>query len=112
MAVLHFDVAWDDRATSLGYWLAKAAQGKGLVTRGVSALLGLAFDEWKLNRVEIHAAPDNAPSRAVPERLGFTQEGVLRQVERIGDRYEDSVVYSLLASHGRAQNGKPAPSNE
>jgi hypothetical protein len=48
-------------------------------------------------RVEIRAAPENARSRAIPERLGFTQEGTLRQVERVGDRYLDNVVYAMLA---------------
>jgi hypothetical protein len=43
-------------------------------------------------RVEIRAAPANARSRAIPERPGFTQEGTLRQVERVGDRYLDNVV--------------------
>jgi hypothetical protein len=50
-------------------------------------------------RVEIRAAPENARSRAIPERLGFTQEGTLRQVERVGDRYLDNVVYAMLAEH-------------
>jgi hypothetical protein len=53
--------------------------------------------EWDLNRVEIHAATENRRSRAIPERLGFRQEGVLRDYERVGDRYVDIVVYSLLA---------------
>jgi hypothetical protein len=48
-------------------------------------------------RVEIRAAPENARSRAIPERLGFTQEGTLRQVECVGDRYLDNVVYAMLA---------------
>ena len=48
-------------------------------------------------RVEIRAAQENARSRAIPERLGFTQEGTLRQVERVGDRYLDNVVYAMLA---------------
>jgi RimJ/RimL family protein N-acetyltransferase len=52
-------------------------------------------------RVEIRAAPENARSRAIPERLGFTQEGTLRQVERVGDRYLDNVVYAMLAEDGK-----------
>jgi ribosomal-protein-serine acetyltransferase len=67
------------------------------MTKTVSALLDHAFDEWDLNRVEIHVATGNRRSRAIPERLGFQQEGVLRDYERVGDRYLDIVVYSLLA---------------
>jgi ribosomal-protein-serine acetyltransferase len=91
-------VDWQNRSTSIGYWLASAAQGRGTMTRAVRALVDWAFRGWKLHRVEIHAAPENARSRAVIERLGFTEEGTLRCAERIGERYLDSVVYSMLAS--------------
>jgi ribosomal-protein-serine acetyltransferase len=85
-------------SASLGYWLAEAHQGRGLMTRAVSELVDHAFDEWQLNRVEIQAGTGNRKSRAIPERLGFQQEGVLREYERVGDRYIDIVVYGLLAS--------------
>ena len=84
-------------SASLGYWLGKAHQGRGLMTEAVSNLVDHAFDEWGLNRVEIQAGTGNRKSRAIPERLGFQQEGVLRDYERVGDRYIDMVVYSLLA---------------
>src|SRR5438128_3125971 len=66
------------RSTNIGYWLAEDAQGRGTVTLAVAALVSHAFGEWQLHRVEIRAAPDNARSRAVAERLGFTEEGELR----------------------------------
>jgi ribosomal-protein-serine acetyltransferase len=84
-------------STSIGYWLDEGHQGRGLMTMAVSALTDHAFDEWGLNRVEIHAATGNLRSRAIPERLGFQQEGVLREYEQVGDRYLDIMVYSLLA---------------
>ncbi len=88
---------WENRSTSIGYWLAEDAQGRGAVTRAVRALLDHAFGAWKLNRVEIRAAVGNLRSRAIAERLGFVEEGVLRDAERIGDRYIDHVVYAMLA---------------
>lgn len=91
-------VHWRDRAGEIGYWLAAAHQGRGTMTRAVRVLVDHAFGTWKLNRIEIRAAPANHRSRAIPERLGFVEEGTLRQAERIGDRYLDSVVYGMLAS--------------
>jgi ribosomal-protein-serine acetyltransferase len=90
-------VDWIARSTSIGYWIAEANQGRGLMTSAVRALVDHAFGEWGLHRVEIRAAEDNRRSRAIPERLGFEQEGVLREAERVGDRYHDLVVYGLLA---------------
>ncbi|HEU5252167.1 MAG TPA: GNAT family protein [Solirubrobacterales bacterium] len=90
-------VDWVNRNTSLGYWLAEDAQGRGTMTAAVRALLDHAFGEWKLHRVEIHCAPENRRSRAIPERLGFSEEARLRETELIDGRYLDSVVYGLLA---------------
>jgi ribosomal-protein-serine acetyltransferase len=89
-------VSWDHRSTSIGYWLAQSAQGRGTMTCAVKALVDHAFKVWGLHRVEIRAAVDNTRSRAIPERLGFIQDGVLRAAERIGDRYADQVVYARL----------------
>jgi ribosomal-protein-serine acetyltransferase len=85
----------------IGYWVAEDRQGRGLVTRAVRALVGMAFDELDLNRVEIHVATENVRSRAIPERLGFRHEGVLRQAERLYDRFVDLDAYALIASEWR-----------
>jgi ribosomal-protein-serine acetyltransferase len=89
---------WLNGATTIGYWLAADRQGRGLMTEAVRALVDHAFGERELHRVEIAAAVENARSRAIPERLGFREEGVRRDAERHGDRYLDLVVYSLLES--------------
>jgi ribosomal-protein-serine acetyltransferase len=91
-------VDWANRSTSIGYWLGERHQRRGTMTAAVRALVEHAVSVWQLNRVEIRAAPGNARSRAIPERLGFREEGTLRQAERIGEHYLDNVVYSVLAS--------------
>jgi ribosomal-protein-serine acetyltransferase len=90
-------VNWPHGSTTIGYWLDEDHQGRGLMTRTVRDLVDHAFDVWDLHRVEIQAAVDNHRSRAIPERLGFREEGVRREAERIGDRYNDLVLYAILA---------------
>jgi ribosomal-protein-serine acetyltransferase len=90
-------IDWRNRATSLGYWLGEQYQGRGLMTRACAAMVGHAFETLDLRRVEIRAAAENRRSRAIPERLGFTEEGVLRDAEWLYDHYVDLVVYGLLA---------------
>jgi ribosomal-protein-serine acetyltransferase len=94
-------VDWANRATSIGYWLAADHQGRGIITEAVRALVDHAFGAWGLHRIEIAAAVANARSRAVPERLGFREEGVRRDAERHGDRFVDLVVYAMLAADWR-----------
>ena len=88
---------WSNRVTLIGYWLGGLFQGKGLMSRTCTALVNIAFDKLKLNRVEIWCASDSRRCRAVPERLGFIQEGTLRQREWIYDHFVDITAYSMLA---------------
>jgi ribosomal-protein-serine acetyltransferase len=85
------------RSTNIGYWLAVEHQGRGTMTAAVRTLVGHAFSALGLNRVEIRAASENNASRAIPERLGFREEGTMRQAEFVDERFLDSVVYSMLA---------------
>jgi ribosomal-protein-serine acetyltransferase len=91
-------IDWVARSSDIGYWISEEHQGRGLMTRAVRALVDQAFGELELHRVEIQAAESNRRSRAIPERLGFAQEGVRREAESVGGRYLDLVVYGLLAT--------------
>ena len=88
----------------IGYWLTAEFQGRGLMTRAVSALLTYLFEERCLHRVEIQCATENARSCAIPERLGFKLEGVRREAERLGDRYLDLNHYALLRAEWQARS--------
>jgi ribosomal-protein-serine acetyltransferase len=95
------------RSVELGYWLDAAMQGKGIVTQACRTMLRLAFEEHQMQKVVISCAIDNPRSRAVAERLGFVQEGILRQVVRLHDRSVDGVFYGLLKDEWHARAGLP-----
>jgi ribosomal-protein-serine acetyltransferase len=91
-------IDWANRNVSLGYWLSADKQGSGIVTKAARAVTEHCFQELELHRVEIRCGVKNYKSQAVPLRLGFHEEGVLRQAQWLGDRWMDIVVYSKLAS--------------
>lgn len=93
----HHRIDWRNRLTSLGYWIDKDSQGRGLATAATRALVTHAFCDAGLNRVEIRCAPENHRSRAIPGRLGFREEGRLRDAEWLYDHFVDHVVYAMLA---------------
>ncbi len=83
-------------AGDVGYWVAAEHEGRGYVTRAVSVLINVGFDELELRRIVIRAGVENRRSRAIPERLGSTSEGVARGTGRGRDGFYDLVVYSIL----------------
>ena len=70
-----------NNSAMIGYWLDEEHQGKGIVTDCVKALTDFGFNELDLNRIYIYCASGNTKSRAIPERLGFVQEGILQDDE-------------------------------
>ena len=105
----HHQVDWRNRLTSLGYWLSEDYQGRGVVTAACRALVTNAFNDARLNRVEIRCAVSNGKSRAIPERLGFRQEGLLRDAEWLYDHFVDHVVYAMLAGDWTAASSRTNP---
>ena len=99
----------ENRSAEMGYWLGKDAEGRGIMTRSAQALLRYGFDTLGLHRVCIRAAVENARSRAIPERLGFVEEGILRDAERHGDRFLDLVCYSRLRHEAEPARAGAAP---
>lgn len=84
------------RKATIGYWLAADQQGKGVITRACHLLIDYAFEELRLNRVEILCAVDNHRSQAVAGRLGFRKEGVLRDYLYLHTTYTDAILYGML----------------
>ena len=85
-----------NKTAYVGYMLDEKFQGKGIMTRSAKAIVKIAFEEYGLNKVEIHAAEGNTKSRSIPIRLGFKEEGTIRSAEWLYDHYVDHVVYGML----------------
>jgi ribosomal-protein-serine acetyltransferase len=93
-----------NRVCEIGYWLDARHQGRGIMTRCVARLVRHAFEDLGLNRVTIPVAVENDRSRAVPERLGFRAEGVMREAEWLYDHFVDHVLYALVRSDRDGQS--------
>ena len=87
-----------NRRLEIGYILAPAQQGRGLMTEAMQAMLAHCFEELAVHRVQALIHPDNAASIRLAERLGFRCEGgPLRDYWRVGDGYMSVMMYALLA---------------
>jgi ribosomal-protein-serine acetyltransferase len=91
-----------DRSCSIGYWLAAEHQGRGTITLCCRHLLDYLFDEVSLHRVEIRCGTGNTRSCAIPRKLGFRPEGVLREAEWVNDRWVDLQVWGMLEQDWRS----------
>jgi len=80
----------------IGYALVRREWGKGYMREALQALLGFAFQELSLQRIEADVDPRNVASSKLLRTLGFKQEGVLRERWRATGEVQDSVIYGLL----------------
>ncbi|QOV12192.1 GNAT family N-acetyltransferase [Viridibacillus arvi] len=97
MIGLHY-IDWNNKSTSIGYFLSEEAQGKGIITKCVSSIVDYLFNDMDLHRIEIQCAANNLKSITIPKRLGFVQEGIKRDGQWLYDHYEELITFSLLKS--------------
>jgi len=90
----------------IGYWIDSDYEGKGLMTKCVTAMINYGFNELNLNRIEIKCSALNKKSEAIPKRLGFTLEATLREDHKItdpetGSEFTDGLIFRLLKKEWR-----------
>ena len=91
------------RSGEIGYWIDGGYEGRGLVSKAVAAVLDQAFGPLGLCRVTLHTDPANERSLALARRLGFVEEGLLRQALAFPGERRDQAVYGLLAEEWNKQ---------
>ncbi len=81
----------------IGYWIHKDYINQGLATEASAALTKVAFRVNRVHRMEIHCKSDNLRSAAVPKKLGYTLEAVMRQYSEMEDgAFYDTMIWTLL----------------
>ena len=89
------------QSASLGYWIGKDFARQGLMTAAVRAVIPFAFDTLKLHRLEAACLPSNAASLALLEHTGFAEEGFARSYLKINGRWQDHVLFAIVADDPR-----------
>jgi len=85
------------QTASLGYWIGKDFARKGLMSAAVGAIVPFAFNVLKLQRIEAACLPTNTASLALLRRSGFTEEGHARNYLKINGRWQDHVLFAIIA---------------
>lgn len=87
----------DQGNVQIGYWVKRAARGRGVATTALRLLAGRAFDELGSPRVQLLAEPGNHASCRVAEKAGFKPEGTLRRYLDVRGERRDGIMFALLA---------------
>jgi RimJ/RimL family protein N-acetyltransferase len=82
----------------VGYWTRVNSGAHGFATEASCAMIRIAFEVTGIERVEIHCAPGNLASVAIPAKLGFRHEATLK--DRAPDTeggVHDLMIWTLFA---------------
>lgn len=80
----------------IGYWLATAYRGKGLMTEAVNAIVHYGFTVRNLLRIDAPVYAFNTESAAVLVRCGFTLEGEMKKAYFRNGKYVDALHYAIV----------------
>lgn len=84
------------RSAELGYWLAEAFWGKGIMSAAVARICRHAFDTYDIVRIFAEPFAGNTASRKVLENAGFLLEGVLKKSVFKNGQILDSCIYAVI----------------
>jgi ribosomal-protein-alanine N-acetyltransferase len=94
-------VRQSEQSGRLGYYAFTPWAGLGLMRAGLDLVIGVAFRELRLHRLEANIQRNNARSIALVEGLGFSREGTARRYLKIGNRWRDHERWALLKEEWR-----------
>lgn len=85
-----------NRAAYIGYWIDQGAQGQGIVSRALAAVMEKYSREGSVRRFVIRCIVTNEASNRVALRNGFSLEGCLREAEYLNGAFHDQNIYARI----------------
>ncbi len=82
---------------TIGYWVDRGRNGRGLATAAVEDLVAYMFDELGLHRAEAGTLVENVPSQRVLEKAGFERIGLARRYLRLDGAWRDFYLFQRVA---------------
>ncbi|WP_295218804.1 GNAT family protein [Ruminococcus sp.] len=93
-----------NRTSNMNIKLLKSARGKGIATRTLSLIIRYCFDELNMHCLTANVIERNESSRKLWIKLGFNEDGILRQRIYKNGVYHNIVSYSLLKEEYYGRN--------
>ena len=91
------DINLINRSTETAIYIGDSNyKGKGFSTEALQLTLSFAFNELGIHRVWLKVRTDNRPALSLYKRIGFIEEGILRDSIFKNGKYHDLAVLSLL----------------
>ena len=84
------------RSAAISYWLSEESCGNGFATEAAASMISFAFEEMRLHRIYADVVPENKPSIAICQKLGFRHEGLSKKVLFLNGHWQDSIRFALL----------------
>ena len=100
----YFDLNTRNRSVEIGYLIGPEFRGKGYAREAIILMLRYLFDKLELNKAMAQTAEFNIESVALLKRLGFKQDGRLRQHHPLDGKNYDDLLFSILAEEFGSEN--------
>jgi len=99
-----FDIDKSNCCAEISYCLKSGLWGQGIMTEALEAMLKFGFENYGLNRIVAKVMKGNVGSMKVLQKLGFVQEGLLRESLYKNGQYHDLMIFSILKSEYHSTN--------
>lgn len=99
-----FDIDKSNCCAEVSYCLKSGLWGQGIMTEVLDVILKFGFEDYGLNRIVAKVLTGNIGSIKVLQKLGFVQEGLLRESLYKNGKYHDLITFSILKSEYHSVN--------